>query len=190
MTEFSVFIPGPLPPTTNQAYRCGKGRLYMTESGKLWKLGAQLMVQAANRQPEGFWKDKQLYVSLIFFDKSVLTADVDGRAKLALDAVAAGLDFDDRYVFPLLLDKKKGVVSGVSVLVTDRIPLDQENLPFTDVDPLPLNYICAACGGIVETPPDLTLIDSGTTFLCSSCGHLTVIDLETPRQRRERYERV
>ncbi len=59
---------------------------------------------------------------MIFFDKSVLMADVDGRSKLALDSLAAGLGFDDRYVFPLLLDKKKGVVPGVSMFVTDRIP--------------------------------------------------------------------
>ena len=121
MTEFSVFIPT-LPPTTNQAYRCGKGRFYMTEEGKAWKTAAQLLVQVADRQPEGFWRGKQLYVSLIFFDESVLMADVDGRAKLALDSVAAGLGFDDRYVFPLLLDKKKGIAPGVSVFVTDRIP--------------------------------------------------------------------
>ncbi len=55
MTEFSIFIPA-LPPTSNQAYRCGKGRFYMTDEGKAWKAGAQLAIQAANEQPEGFWK--------------------------------------------------------------------------------------------------------------------------------------
>ena len=136
MTEFSVFIDS-LPPTSNQAYKVGrlgkaKGVLYMTEEGKAWKDGAQLAVQAANRQPEGFWKGRQLYVSLTFFGHSTLTYDIDGRVKLALDAVAAGLGFDDRYVFPLLLNKQKGVVPGVSVMVTDRIPHELVADNFTD----------------------------------------------------------
>ena len=120
--EFTVFIPT-LPPTTNHAYtiavnKRGKAYTYMTAEGKAWKAGAQLKVQAANDQPEGFWKGKRLYVTLIFFDKSTLTYDVDGRVKLALDAVADGLGFDDRYVYPLLLDKRVGT-PGVSVLVLD-----------------------------------------------------------------------
>ena len=126
MTEaLSFFIPT-LPPTSNHAYgvavnKRGKGYIYMTAAGKAWKAGAQLAVQAANNQPEGFWKGRQLYVSLTFIDKSVLMADVDGRAKLALDAVAQGLGLDDRYVFPLLLDKRAGDEPGVEVFVTDYI---------------------------------------------------------------------
>lgn len=126
MANFTVFIPT-LPPTSNEAYRCGQGRFYMTAEGKAWKAGAQLVVQAANRQPEGFWSGKQLYVSLTFFDKSTLTYDVDGRSKLALDAVSAGMGFDDKYVFPLLLDKKASTIRGVSVFVTDRIPHMKES---------------------------------------------------------------
>ncbi len=146
-SEFSVFIPT-LPPTSNHAYgvavnRKGKGFIYLTAEGKAWKAGAQLAVQAANSQPEGFWKDKQLCVSLTFFGKSALTYDIDGRVKLTLDAVADGLGFDDRYVFPLFLDKKKTAVQGVAVLVTDRIPyVAQEAQPFAE----PLHYICVHCG--------------------------------------------
>ena len=128
MSEFTVFIPT-LPPTSNHAYgvavnKRGKGFIYMTAEGKAWKTGAQLAVQAADNQPEGFWKGKQLFVSLTFFYKSTLIHDIDGLVKLALDSVADGLGFDDRYVFPLLLNKKPSTVYGISVFVTDRIPHD------------------------------------------------------------------
>ena len=126
MTEFTVFIGGPLPPTTNQAYRVGKGRFYMTEEGKAWKAGAQLLVQAANRQPEGFWRNKRLHVSLGFFDKTVFRFDIDGRIKLCLDAVADGLRFDDRYVVSMQIKKRAAAIPGVSIFVTDCIPYDME----------------------------------------------------------------
>ena len=127
-SEFKVFIET-LPPTSNHAYgvavnKRGKGYIYLTAEGKAWKTGAQLAVQAADCQPEGFWKGKQLFVSLTFCYKSTLIYDVDGRVKLTLDAVADGLGFDDRYVFPLLLNKGLFPVHGVSVFVTDRIPHD------------------------------------------------------------------
>lgn len=135
-SEFRVFI-DTLPPTSNHAYgvavnKQARAFIYMTAEGKAWKDGAQMVVQAANDKAEGFWKGKQLYVSLTFFDKSVLTYDVDGRSKLALDAVAAGLGFNDRYVFPLLLDKRPSNVQGVLVFVTDRIP---------QMDRIPLDHV-------------------------------------------------
>ena len=119
MAEFSIFIPGPLPPTTNEAYRIGKGRLYMTAEGKAWKKGAQLIVQAADSQQDGFWKGKRLSVKLVFFDKTVFRFDIDGRVKLCLDAVADGLGFDDRYVVSMRLDKQAAAIPGVSIFVTD-----------------------------------------------------------------------
>ena len=178
MAEFTVFIPV-LPPTTNQAYRVGQGRFYMTAEGKSWKKGAQLAIQAANRQPEGFWRNKQLHVSLIFFDHSTITYDIDGRVKLALDAVADGLGFDDRYVLSMQIKKQSAIIPGVSVFVTDRIPTD----PAAEGE---ISYICAACGRPAEAPLDL--LDSGTTLWCDSCGGATIVDLETPRRRAERWQ--
>jgi len=102
--------------------------MYMTAEGKAWKAGAQLVVQAANRQPEGFWRNKHLHVSLIFFDKTVFYFDVDGRVKLTLDALADGLGFDDRYVLSMQIEKQASPIPGVSIFVTDHAQVDKEEL--------------------------------------------------------------
>ena len=49
-----------------------------------------------------------------------------------------------------------GVEAIVATCTEDIVSAVFAELPFTDVDPLPLNYTCAYCGAIVETPPDLT----------------------------------
>lgn len=49
-------------------------------------------------------------------------------------------------------------------------------------------YICAACGGFAYVVIDS--LDSGTTLTCDTCGGLTVVDLDTPEQRAERYARA
>ena len=126
MATFRHFIET-LSPTTNQAYKVGRlgnhrGVIYMTSVGKAWKLVARQAIRAANSWPPDFWRNKRLYVSLVFLHTSTLTYDIDGRIKLTLDAIADGLGFDDRYVYPLYCDKAVGPVPGVSVLVTDRIP--------------------------------------------------------------------
>jgi DNA-directed RNA polymerase subunit RPC12/RpoP len=51
-----------------------------------------------------------------------------------------------------------------------------------------LAYICAACGGFGYA--EIDSIDSGTTLTCDSCGGKTVIDLNTPEQRKADYLRL
>lgn len=47
-------------------------------------------------------------------------------------------------------------------------------------------YLCAVCGGFAYVAIDS--IDSGTTLTCGKCGGKTVIDLDTPERRAERYQ--
>ena len=77
-----------------------------------------------------------------------------------------------------------GVEAVVATCTEDVVRAFEEQSPTT---PLPLHYICAACSGVVELPPDITLLDSGTTLLCG-CEKLTVVDLSTPQKRAERYQ--
>ncbi len=77
-----------------------------------------------------------------------------------------------------------GVEAVVATCTEDVIRAFEERSPTN----LPLHYICAACSGIVEVPPDITLLDCGTTLLCGYCAHLTVVDLSTQQKRAERYQ--
>jgi len=51
------------------------------------------------------------------------------------------------------------------------------------VNPIPattdrrIAYICACCGGFVEVPLSVELIDSGTTLNCEKCNGDTVFHL-------------
>lgn len=51
---------------------------------------------------------------------------------------------------------------------------------------LPLHYICAHCGDIVEVSPNTNILDCGTSLLCG-CGELTVVGLDTPEDMAALY---
>ena len=49
-----------------------------------------------------------------------------------------------------------------------------------------ITYICAHCGDIAEA--SVEILDSGTTLTCNRCGKYTIVDLDTPEARAERYK--
>ncbi len=50
-----------------------------------------------------------------------------------------------------------------------------------------LAYLCSSCGAFGYT--DVDFIDSGTTFTCE-CGAKSVVDLDSPDARKERFDLV
>ena len=51
-----------------------------------------------------------------------------------------------------------------------------------------ITYICAHCGGFATVPlSSVEFLDSGTVLTCDKCGQDTVIDLDTPGRRAERF---
>jgi len=95
--KFEIYVPT-LPPSTNMTYKSGKGRFYKTTESKDWQTQAALPIGAAHNLNPHDWAKKLLACSLFFFDKSVLTWDIDGRIKPVLDCLSAKLNFDDRYI--------------------------------------------------------------------------------------------
>jgi len=104
---FSAFCPE-LPPTTNMAYKVGKGHLYKTADCKDWQEKAAFIVGAKHGQQFQEWKGKFLSCSLYFMDSSVLVSDIDGRVKPVLDCLSQKLGFDDRYILKMQLFQIKG----------------------------------------------------------------------------------
>ena len=47
-------------------------------------------------------------------------------------------------------------------------------------------FVCSACGRFGYQ--EITFIDSGTTLTCDSCDGKTVIDLDTPEARADKYK--
>lgn len=107
MNKLTIFIPS-LPPTTNMAYRIGRGHLYKTEEGKSWQQQAALIIGAKHNKNPHEWKGKFLACELYFMNKSVLLSDIDGRVKPILDCISQKMHFDDRYVLRMELYQIKG----------------------------------------------------------------------------------
>src|SRR5215210_2473451 len=89
-----------LPPTFNNAYPTAQhGRRFLTPAAKTWKAGAALQIRnAAALAGFSLPAKTPYYVDAEFFGPRVWGYDLDGRAKLLLDAISAALGVDDRYV--------------------------------------------------------------------------------------------
>lgn len=115
--RFEVWIPA-LPPTTNMAYRIGRGRMYISKEGKEWSEKAALIIGVKHGEDPHEWKGKDLQVTFTFYGPHPLRWDVDGRIKTTLDTLATKLGFDDRYVWEVHVRKEKGP-SGVSIILEE-----------------------------------------------------------------------
>ena len=100
MTPISFTLP--VAPTLNHAYLTTRqGRRILTEAGRAYVEGATL--QAANAAQLQGWRytpKAALAVTLrVFFPRN--NRDLDNAQKLLLDAVAAGLRFNDKAIVEL-----------------------------------------------------------------------------------------
>ncbi len=101
-----------VPPSLNNAYRNatinGKSQRVLTTDAKKWKAGAiKIITAAASRQ--GWSVDKRilLEVTIHYWAPNVLVWDIDGKAKLLIDAFCSAFGIDDRYIIDLSLKKRR-----------------------------------------------------------------------------------
>ena len=107
MTPLTVILPG-LPPALNHQYayagmRGGKRR---TPEAVAWQTGATAAFRsAANTAGWRLAPRTPLAVVVGLDGPDIYRWDIDGRLKCLLDALAAGLDHDDRWIVNLTVRK-------------------------------------------------------------------------------------
>lgn len=50
-----------------------------------------------------------------------------------------------------------------------------------------MRYICAHCGDFAGDD-SVEMLDGGTTLVCDNCGKPTIVDLETPANRKKLFK--
>jgi crossover junction endodeoxyribonuclease RusA len=102
----------PLPPGVNNQYvSAGRRRVLSKEAQAFKRDVAKLVERARNAGTvtpaiEAALRDGLLGIYLDFFFETPMRRDLDGGLKIALDALAAALGFDDRAVVDLHLTKR------------------------------------------------------------------------------------
>jgi Holliday junction resolvase RusA-like endonuclease len=124
VTVLAITLPG-LPPALNHQYayagmRGGKRR---TPEAIAWQDGATAAVRSARN--EAGWTApprSPLTVFVVFEAPDIYRWDIDGRLKCLLDAVAAGLGHDDRWIAHLTVIKMRRAfpMTRIRVLHTEE----------------------------------------------------------------------
>ena len=101
-----------MPPGLNNAYvtRIVKGTAYrpLSEEAKHWKAGAIPQIRAiANRKDWSMIKKTPMRISILYRAPNILVWDIDGKAKLLIDAAMEALGLDDRYIMALHQSKER-----------------------------------------------------------------------------------
>jgi hypothetical protein len=101
-----------MPPSLNNAYVTittkSSSRRVLSGEAKAWKEGATLQIQSiASRAGWSMVKKTPMRVSILYRAPNVLVWDLDGKAKLLIDAAMEALGLDDRYVMALHQSKER-----------------------------------------------------------------------------------
>jgi Holliday junction resolvase RusA-like endonuclease len=107
-----VVLPS-LPPPLNHIYhnRAQGGRM-LTAPARAWQDAMALLIGATARATGwAVGPRTELDVALDFSDPAMLRSDVDGKLKLVIDALAAGIGVDDRFVRRVTATKYRGAPS-------------------------------------------------------------------------------
>lgn len=95
-----------LPPTTNHAYATVRGRRVLSADGRAYKASmAQLARHAAAQHGWCYSAGQRLAVRLRLHFPDNRRCDIANREKLAVDALAEALGFDDAMIDELLLQR-------------------------------------------------------------------------------------
>lgn len=105
-----------MPPSLNNAYATvtikGVSRRVMSNSARAWKDGAVLVIRAAGRFQGFDITPKQPFaIDVLYTAPNVLVWDLDGKAKLLIDAFCGAFGVDDRYLMELRQRKARGACS-------------------------------------------------------------------------------
>jgi len=111
-----------IPPSLNNLYATieveGRSRRVLSSAANDWKRTAGLIIRnAATLQQWTCERKTPLYVEILFASPTVLRWDIDGKAKLLIDALCEAMGLDDRYVMHLDLEKVRSGMEQVRMLV-------------------------------------------------------------------------
>lgn len=101
-----------IPPSLNNAYRTviidGVPHRVLTTAAKRWKLATAKQIKvAAGRVGWSMVKKTPMKITIHYRAPNILVWDLDGKAKLLVDAAMEALGLDDRYVMDLHLTKER-----------------------------------------------------------------------------------
>jgi crossover junction endodeoxyribonuclease RusA len=102
----------PLPPGVNNQYVTAGKRRVLSKPARAFKDEVKTLLlnhRERNRitaAQERAIKSSYIGVYLTFYFETPLKRDLDGGLKIALDAIASGLEFDDRKVVDIHLTKR------------------------------------------------------------------------------------
>ncbi len=105
-----------MPPSLNNIYKTvtikGVGRRVMTADARSWKDSATLLIRNAGRLQGFDIAPKQPFdIDVLYTAPNVLVWDLDGKAKLLIDAFCDAFGIDDRYLMELHQRKQRGACS-------------------------------------------------------------------------------
>jgi hypothetical protein len=115
---------GDIPPSLNNIYRSlvidGKPRRVLTGDAKKWKADATTIIRNAGRLHAFAIVPKQPFaIAVLYTAPNVNQWDLDGKAKLLVDAFCEAFGVDDRYMMELHQRKQRG-----PALVRMRVALE------------------------------------------------------------------
>ena len=98
----------PLPPGVNNQYATVNGRRILSAEARRWRRVAEQQIGALEIDDPFrlILRDGYLAVFFDFYFETPLKRDLDGGLKIALDAICAALDIDDRRVVDIHLVKR------------------------------------------------------------------------------------
>ena len=115
LQSFEITL-GDMPPSLNNLYKSitvkGVTRRVMSNSARAWKDGAVLVIRAAGRFQGFDIAPKQPFaIEVQYTAPNVLVWDLDGKAKLLIDAFCDAFGVDDRYLMEMRQRKQRGACS-------------------------------------------------------------------------------
>ena len=105
-----------MPPSLNNLYASitvkGVTRRVMSNSARVWKDGAVLVIRNAGRLRGFDIAPKQPFaIEMVYTAPNVLVWDLDGKAKILVDSFCDAFGVDDRYLMELRQRKQRGAVN-------------------------------------------------------------------------------
>jgi Holliday junction resolvase RusA-like endonuclease len=121
--DLELEIPGK-PPSWNAIYRARNSYVYMTREGKDWKSYVESLTRA--QREKKFWKPSRAesYLSANLWIWLSRPMDADNILKVTLDAVAKGLEVNDKRFLPRVwgMMKCKAGEERLRIVIGEELP--------------------------------------------------------------------